>query len=71
MTAHPRGIIDGADHQFAGKTERIDLGHLESLLAQGSIPVIPPLGFDGEGNTYRVNSDDLAARWPCDCGRPS
>ena len=60
VTAHPRGIIDGADHQFAGKTERIDLGHLESLLAQGSIPVIPPLGFAGEGNTYRVNSDDLA-----------
>ena len=29
-------------------------------MAQGSIPVIPPLGFDGEGNTYRVNSDDLA-----------
>ncbi|HJO09045.1 MAG TPA: amino-acid N-acetyltransferase [Verrucomicrobiota bacterium] len=60
LTAHPRGIIDGIDHQFAGKVERIDLGHLESLLTQGSIPVIPPLGFDGEGNTYRVNSDDLA-----------
>ncbi len=60
VTAHPRGIINGTDHQFAGKVERIDLGHLESLLAQGSIPVIPPLGFDGEGNTYRVNSDDLA-----------
>ncbi|MDP6752790.1 MAG: amino-acid N-acetyltransferase [Verrucomicrobiota bacterium] len=60
VTAHPRGIIDGTDHQFAGKVERIDLGHLETLLAQGSIPVIPPLGFDGEGNTYRVNSDDLA-----------
>ena len=60
VTAHPRGIIDGTDYQFAGKTERIDLGHLESLLAQGSIPVIPPLGFDGEGHTYRVNSDDLA-----------
>ena len=49
VTAHPRGIIDGTDYQFAGKMERIDLGHLESLLAQGSIPVIPPLGFDGEG----------------------
>ena len=60
VTAHPRGIIDGTDYQFAGKMERLDLGHLESLLAQGSIPVIPPLGFDGEGHTYRVNSDDLA-----------
>ena len=60
VTAHPRGIIKGTDFLFAGKAERIDLGHLEGLLAQGNIPVIPPLGFDREGNTYRVNSDDLA-----------
>ncbi|HCV97878.1 MAG TPA: amino-acid N-acetyltransferase, partial [Verrucomicrobiales bacterium] len=60
VTAHPRGIIDGIDYWYAGKAERIDLGHLEGLLAQGNIPVIPPLGFDREGNTYRVNSDDLA-----------
>ena len=60
VAAHPRGIIDGIDYWYAGKAERIDLGHLEGLLAQGNIPVIPPLGFDREGNTYRVNSDDLA-----------
>jgi amino-acid N-acetyltransferase len=30
------------------------------LLAQGVIPVIPPLGFDGDGKTYRVNSDGVA-----------
>jgi amino-acid N-acetyltransferase len=24
---------------------------------QGIIPVVPPLGFDGDGKTYRVNSD--------------
>ncbi|MCA1481680.1 hypothetical protein I6F37_42870, partial [Bradyrhizobium sp. NBAIM08] len=24
------------------------------------IPVVPPLGFDGEGKTYRVNSDHMA-----------
>ena len=60
VTAHPRGIIDGIDYWYAGKAERIDLGHLEGLLAQGNIPIIPPLGFDREGNTYRVNSDDLA-----------
>ena len=28
----------------------------QSLLAQGIIPVVPPLGFDGDGKTYRVNS---------------
>jgi amino-acid N-acetyltransferase len=30
------------------------------LLAQDVIPVIPPLGFDGDGKTYRVNSDGVA-----------
>ena len=33
---------------------------LQSLLAQGVVPIIPPLGFDGEGRTYRVNSDSCA-----------
>jgi len=33
---------------------------LQSLLNQGVVPVIPPLGFDGDGKTYRVNSDGVA-----------
>jgi len=32
----------------------------QSLLAQGITPVVPPLGFDGDGKTYRVNSDSVA-----------
>jgi len=30
------------------------------LLNQGIIPVVPPLGFDGDGKTYRANSDAIA-----------
>jgi amino-acid N-acetyltransferase len=60
ITAHPAGIIHGVDHLFTGKVERVDSGLLHSLLAQGVVPVIPPLGFDGEGKTYRVNSDGVA-----------
>ena len=33
---------------------------LQVLLAQGIVPVVPPLGFDGDGKTYRVNSDSVA-----------
>jgi len=32
----------------------------QNLLAQGMVPVVPPLGFDGDGKTYRVNSDHMA-----------
>ncbi len=60
IIAHPMGILQGVDHLFTGKVERIDVEMLQILLAQGIIPVIAPLGFDGEGRTYRVNSDSIA-----------
>jgi amino-acid N-acetyltransferase len=60
IIAHPLGIIQGVDHLFTGKVERVDSDLLQSLLAQGVVPVIPPLGFDGDGKTYRVNSDSVA-----------
>ena len=60
IIAHPMGIIQGVDHLFTGKVERVDVEMLQSLLSQGVVPVIPPLGFDGDGRTYRVNSDGVA-----------
>lgn len=61
VIAHPLGIIGGVDHQLTGKVERIDVDFLQSLLTQDIVPVIPPLGFDGDGRTYRVNSDAIAS----------
>ncbi|MDB6029653.1 MAG: amino-acid N-acetyltransferase [Verrucomicrobiales bacterium] len=60
IIAHPLGILQGVDHQFTGKVERVDTELLLTLLAQGIVPVVPPLGFDGDGKTYRVNSDSVA-----------
>jgi len=60
IIAHPVGIIQGVDQLFTGKVERVDAELLQSLLSQGVVPVIPPLGFDGDGKTYRVNSDGVA-----------
>jgi amino-acid N-acetyltransferase len=60
ITAYPLGVIQGVDHLFTGKVERIDVDLLRSLVSQGVIPIIPPLGFDGDGRTYRVNSDAMA-----------
>ncbi|MBI3880819.1 MAG: amino-acid N-acetyltransferase [Verrucomicrobia bacterium] len=61
IIASPLGIIHGTDHLFTGKVERVDVEFLTSLMAQGITPVVPPLGFDGEGRTYRVTSDRIAA----------
>ena len=60
IIAHPLGIFQGIDHQFTGKVQRIDTELLQTLLDRGIIPVLPPLGFDGDGKTYRTNSDSVA-----------
>ena len=60
VIAHPFGIIGGVDRLFTGRVEKIDIEFLNTLLDKGVIPVIPPLGFDGDGRTFRVNSDGVA-----------
>lgn len=60
VVAHPLGIIRGVDHLFTGRVERVDVELLQTLLGNGIVPVIPPLGVDGEGRTFRVNSDSVA-----------
>ena len=60
LHARPAGIIKGVDMEFTGRVERVDVELLQTLLGQGIVPVVPPLGFDGDGKTYRVNSDSAA-----------
>jgi amino-acid N-acetyltransferase len=60
VVAHPAGILGGVDHQHTGRVERVDTVLLHALLDQDIVPVIPPLGTDGEGQSYRLNSDSVA-----------
>jgi amino-acid N-acetyltransferase len=60
IIAHPAGILGGVDFQHTGKVERVDTQALELFLNQGIIPLVPPIGYDGEGRTFRVNSDGVA-----------
>ncbi len=60
IVAHPAGIRGGRDHERTGKVERVDTSFLSALLQEGIVPIIPPLGFDGNGQTFRVNSDQAA-----------
>jgi amino-acid N-acetyltransferase len=60
VVAHPAGILRGIDHQFTGRVERVDTALLQALLEKDIVPVVGPLGIDGEGNSYRLNSDAVA-----------
>src|SRR5262245_35346311 len=60
VVAHPAGILGGVDHLFTGKVERVDTGLLQTLMEHDIIPVVPPIGIDGTGNSFRLNSDAVA-----------
>ncbi len=60
VVAHPAGILQGIDYQHTGRVERIDTSLLQSLLSHDIVPIVPPIGSDGEGNSFRLNSDQVA-----------
>jgi amino-acid N-acetyltransferase len=60
VEAVPLGIIKGVDYQHTGKVHQVDVEMLRTLLEKGIVPVVPPVGFDGNGHTYRLNSDAVA-----------
>ncbi len=60
IVAHPAGILGGIDRKFTGRVERVDVALLSTLMEHDIIPVIPPIGCDGVGYSYRLNSDAVA-----------
>ena len=60
IEAVPVGILKGVDYQHTGRVHQVDIEMLRTLLDKGVVPVIPPLGCDGNGHTYRLNSDAVA-----------
>lgn len=60
LICHPAGILGGIDYQFTGRVERIDIVMLRAMLDHDVIPVIAPVGSDGEFHTFRLNSDAVA-----------
>lgn len=60
VVAHPAGILGGVDQLFTGRVERVDTELLLTLLERDIVPVIPPVGIDGAGASYRLNSDAVA-----------
>ncbi len=60
IIAYPAGILGGIDQLYTGRVDRVDTASLQLFLDQGMIPIVPPLGFDGDGKTYRISSDTVA-----------
>jgi acetylglutamate kinase len=57
-------VIDAASLGFAGRPTVINVRLLRTLLSDGYMPVISPVGYDvtsGKGGTLNVNGDDAAS----------
>ncbi len=63
VTKRPPWTIDGetVDFGWVGDVEEVDPTLLKSLLDDGALPIVAPLGIDEEGQLYNVNADTVAS----------
>jgi len=54
------GRRETADIGFVGDVESVEASELKALCKRDVIPVIAPLGVDGEGQLYNINADTAA-----------
>ena len=50
----------GEDIGWVGEIIRVNTKILLDMLEDGLIPVIAPVGYDDDGNSYNINADDAA-----------
>lgn len=60
VTARPIGVRDGVDFLFTGDVRRVDVEGIERQLASGALVLISPLGFSPTGESFNLNSHDVA-----------
>jgi len=53
-------LESGQDIGWVGEIVDVNTGILKDMLNDGFIPVIAPLGYDDEGNSYNINADSAA-----------
>ena len=46
---------------YVGRIVNVDTRIINDVLGLGYVPVISPIGFDGDGNIYNINADTAAA----------
>ncbi len=53
-------LVNGQDIGFVGNIENVDTTLIDTLLEQGFVPVIAPIGLDKDYQSYNINADDAA-----------
>jgi len=58
---HEEGLIKSVDIGFVGDVVKVNPDIIWTLLDQGYIPVIAPIGGGADGESYNINADYVAA----------
>ncbi|MCC2596395.1 amino-acid N-acetyltransferase [Pusillimonas sp. MFBS29] len=60
VTARPVGVVDGVDYKHAGSVRKLDTEAMKSVINQGAIVLLSPLGFSPTGEAFNLAMEDLA-----------
>ncbi|TFH05165.1 MAG: amino-acid N-acetyltransferase, partial [Spirochaetales bacterium] len=60
VRARSLGVIDGVDYGEAGAVDRIHVDLLQGVINQGSLPILPCVGWSASGRPYNISSRELA-----------
>jgi len=61
VRARSLGVVDGVDYEDAGTVDRVRADLIQTVVEQGSIPILPCIGWSASGRPYNVSSRELAA----------
>ncbi len=60
LTARPVGIVDGVDYKHSGLVRKVDSSAIQSMLDQGALVLLSPLGFSPTGEAFNLNMENVA-----------
>ncbi len=60
LTARPVGIVDGVDYQHSGLVRKVDASAIQSMLDQGAMVLLSPLGFSPTGEAFNLAMENVA-----------
>ncbi|MFC3285744.1 amino-acid N-acetyltransferase [Litchfieldella rifensis] len=60
VMAKPLGVRDGIDFDHSGEVRRVRASAIERLLEQGSLVLLPPLGFSSTGEVFDLDAAEVA-----------
>ncbi|MEH6711902.1 MAG: amino-acid N-acetyltransferase, partial [Paraglaciecola polaris] len=60
VVAMPIGVRNGVDYEHTGLVRRIDVTGINDHLDDGSIVLLPPMGYSPTGEVFNLSHEDVA-----------